>query len=231
MTAAPAVRLAVVFDLDGTLIDSAPDVRAALNRLLAEEGRRQLSLPQVQDLVGEGAAALIERAWAATGTKATMAAGGAAAVAALVERYLAHYRACPAGQTVVYDGVMPLLERLGAEGISLGICTNKPQRMTEIVLHALGLSRHFAAILGGDFPRRKPDGEHIRETLRRMGAEGVPALYVGDSITDVRAARDAGLPVVAVDWGYARMPVAQLGADRLISSYAELPAVIGELLP
>jgi len=226
MAVAPAVRLAVVFDLDGTLIDSAPDVRAALNHLLAEEGRRQLSLPQVQDLVGEGAAALIERAWTVTGTKAP-----AAAVTALVERYLAHYRACPAGQTVVYDGVVPLLERLGAEGISLGICTNKPQRMTEIVLHALGLSRHFAAILGGDFPRRKPDGEHIRETLRRMGAEGVPALYVGDSITDVRAARDAGLPVVAVDWGYARMPVAQLGADRLISSYAELPAVIGELLP
>ena len=220
------MSVAIVFDLDGTLIDSAPDVRAALNRLLVEEGRPQLTLAQVQDLVGEGASALIERAWAATGTPAEPA-----AVAALVARYLAHYRDCPADHTVVYDGVVAMLEGLRAGGASLGICTNKPSAMTEIVLDALDLSRHFAAMVGGDFPRRKPDGEHIRETLRRMGAEGCRALYVGDSITDVKAARDAGLPVVAVDWGYARMPVAQLGADRLISSYAELPAVIGELLP
>lgn len=216
---------AVVFDLDGTLIDSAPDVRAALNRLLAEEDRPQLSLPQVQELVGEGASALIERAWAATGDAAAPE-----AVGPLVERYLAHYRDCPADHTVVYNGVVAMLEGLRAEGALLGICTNKPHHMTEIVLDALDLSRHFAAMVGGDFPRRKPDGEHIRETLRRMGAEGYPALYVGDSITDVKAARDAGLPVVAVDWGYARMPVAQLGADRLISSYAELPTVIREML-
>ncbi|CAA7614492.1 phosphoglycolate phosphatase [Magnetospirillum sp. SS-4] len=216
---------AIVFDLDGTLIDSAPDVRAAINLLLAEEGRPQLSLPQVQDLVGEGATALIERAWAATGTAAAPD-----RVGPLVERYLAHYRACPAGHTLVYDGVAELLEGLRARGDLLGICTNKPHRMTEIVLEALDLSRHFAAVLGGDFPRRKPDGEHILETIRRMGAEGRPALYVGDSITDVRAARNAGLPVVAVDWGYARMAPADLGADRLISSLAQLPAVIEEML-
>lgn len=219
------MMIAVVFDLDGTLIDSAPDVRVALNRLLAEEGRPQLSLARVQDLVGEGAPALIERAWAATGEPAAPE-----AVKPLVERYLAHYRDCPADHTVVYDGVVAMLEAFAAEGARLGICTNKPQRMTEIVLDSLGLSRHFTAVLGGDFPRRKPDGEHVRETLRRMGAEGCPALYVGDSITDVRAARDAGVAVVAVDWGYARMPVADLGADRLISSFAELPAVIRELL-
>jgi len=216
---------AIVFDLDGTLIDSAPDVRAALNLLLAEEGRPQLSLPQVQDLVGEGATALIERAWAATGTAAAPD-----RVKPLVERYLAHYRACPADHTLVYDGVAELLEGLRARGDLLGICTNKPHRMTEIVLEALDLSRHFAAVLGGDFPRRKPDGEHILETIRRMGAEGRPALYVGDSITDVRAARNAGLPVVAVDWGYARMNPLDLGADRLISSFAQLPAVIAEML-
>lgn len=219
-------RLAVVFDLDGTLIDSAPDVRAALNRLLAEEGRPQLTLAQVQELVGEGARALIERAWAATGTPAAEA-----EVSGLVERYLAHYRAAPADHTLVYDGVVTMLEALRAGGARLGICTNKPHRMTEIVLAALGLDRHFDAVLGGDFPRRKPDGEHILETLRRMGAEGLPALYVGDSITDVAAARDARLPVVAVDWGYARMPVEQLGADRLIAGFDQLPAAIAELLP
>jgi phosphoglycolate phosphatase len=216
---------AIVFDLDGTLIDSAPDVRAALNLLLAEEGRPRLSLPQVQDLVGEGATALIERAWVATGPAAA-----ADQVKPLVERYLAHYRACPADHTLVYDGVAELLEGLRARGDLLGICTNKPHRMTEIVLEALDLSKHFAAVLGGDFARRKPDGEHILETIRRMGAQGRPALYVGDSITDVRAARDAGLPVVAVDWGYARMNPLDLGADRLISSFAQLPAIIEELL-
>ncbi|OAN49222.1 hypothetical protein A6A04_03665 [Paramagnetospirillum marisnigri] len=217
--------LAVVFDLDGTLIDSAPDVRAALNRLLAEEGRRQLSLPEVQELVGEGASALIERAWAVTGDAAAET-----GVKPLVERYLAHYRAHPADHTHVYDGVVAELERLRAAGIPLGICTNKPHRMTEIVLDALGLAKHFAAVLGGDFPRRKPDGEHIRETLRRMGAEGRTAVYVGDSITDVRAARDAGLPVVAVSYGYARMPPEDLGADILIDRFADLGPAIAKVL-
>jgi phosphoglycolate phosphatase len=215
---------AVVFDLDGTLIDSAPDVRAALNAVLAEEGRRQLSLAEVQELVGEGAAALIERAWAATGQPTA-----SPALAPLIERYLAHYRAHPADHTHVYDGVVCLLEGLRAKGCLLGICTNKPSGMTGIVLDALDLSRHFQAILGGDYVRRKPDGDHILETLRRMGASADRAVYIGDSITDIQAARNAAVPVVAVDWGYARMPPEQLGADRLISHFRDLPAVLTEL--
>ncbi|CAA7621759.1 phosphoglycolate phosphatase [Magnetospirillum sp. UT-4] len=216
---------AIVFDLDGTLIDSAPDVRAALNRLLAEEGRPKLTLAAVQDMVGEGAGPLMERAWAATGAPADRG-----AVPALVERYLAHYRAHPADETVVFDGVRTLLPRLRQAGCRLGVCTNKPHAMTLVVLAALGLAEHFDAVLGGDFPRRKPDGEHVRETLRRMGADGLPALYVGDSRTDVLAARDAGMPVVCVDWGYARMPAAELGADRLLGHFDHLPALIEELL-
>jgi phosphoglycolate phosphatase len=217
---------AIVFDLDGTLIDSAPDVRAALNRLLAEEDRRQLSLMEVQELVGEGARPLIERAWAATGAPADFH-----CVSALIERYLAFYRAHPADHTVVYAGVRDELARLSAAGHKLGICTNKPHAMSLMVLEALDLTRWFDAVLGGDFPRRKPDGEHIRETLRRMGADGGSALYVGDSRTDVLAARDAGLPMVAVTWGYARMPVAELGADRLIDRFSELAAALRELCP
>lgn len=220
------MSIAIVFDLDGTLIDSAPDVRAALNRLLAEEGRRSLTLPEVQELVGEGARPLIERAFAATG-----AAAEPEAVPALIGRYLAHYRAHPADHTVVYGGVREELRRLSASGARLGICTNKPDGMTRIVLDALGLSGHFAAILGGDFERRKPDGEHVRETLRRMEAEALPAVFVGDSATDVTAARNAGLPVVAVSYGYARMDPRSLAADRLISEFAHLGAAIGELLP
>ncbi|KIL97714.1 Phosphoglycolate phosphatase [Paramagnetospirillum magnetotacticum MS-1] len=220
------MALAVVFDLDGTLIDSAPDVRAALNRLLAEEGRPQLTLPQVQELVGEGARPLIERAWAATGESAA-----ADAVSGLIERYLGHYRAHPADHTHIYDGVVALLEGLRAQGALLGICTNKPSGMTGIVLDALDLTRHFRAVVGGDHPRRKPDGDHILETLRRMDAKPEDAVYVGDSITDVQAARHAGIPVVAVDWGYARMPVEKLRADRLISHFRDLTAAIGELRP
>lgn len=215
---------AVVFDLDGTLIDSAPDVRMALNRLLAEEGRRQLTLAEVQELVGEGAGALISRAWAETGAKAAED-----EIAALVGRYLTFYKASPADHTHVYDGVAAELERLHGLGYRLGICTNKPHAMTLVVLEALGLDKWFHAVLGGDFPRRKPDGEHVRETLRRMKAEGLPAVYVGDSRTDVLAAKDAGLPVVCVTYGYARMPVEQLGADRLIHRFADLGGAIAEM--
>lgn len=213
---------AVVFDLDGTLIDSAPDVAQALNTLLAEEGRRILTLAEVQELVGEGAVALIERAWNATGAPA-------ASVGALVTRYLAHYRADPAGHTVIYEGVVEELARLRAGGVKLGICTNKPDGMTNLVLEALGLAPFFDAVVGGDFPRRKPEGEHVRETLRRMGAGVEGAVYVGDSRTDVLAAHDAGLKVVAVDWGYARMDPADLGADILISSYRHLADALAAL--
>ncbi|RAU23578.1 phosphoglycolate phosphatase [Paramagnetospirillum kuznetsovii] len=217
---------AIVFDLDGTLIDSAPDVANALNRLLAEEGRPTLSLPEVQQLVGEGASALIERAWTATGASAATD-----AVRPLVERYLAFYRACPADHTHVYDGVRDELARLAAAGHRLGICTNKPDGMTNLVLETLGLAPLFAAVVGGDYVRRKPDGEHVRETLRQMGAEGMQAIYVGDSRTDVLAAKDAGLPVVAVTYGYARMPVEQLGADILIERFGDLGAAMDKVSP
>jgi len=216
---------ALVFDLDGTLIDSAADVRTALNALLVEEGRPPLSLDQVRALIGEGATVLIERAFAATGAPAAPA-----AVRGLVDRYLDHYRAAPADHTLVYDGVTDLLSGLRAEGWRLGVCTNKPQALSELVLATLGLAPFFDAVVGGDRPRRKPDGEHVRETLRQMGAAGWPAVYVGDSATDVAAARDAGLPIVAISWGYAQMDPRALGADRLIDHYRDLPATLSDLL-
>ena len=213
---------AVIFDLDGTLIDSAPDVAAALNRLLAREGRPQVTLTQVQSFVGEGPGALIERAFAATGAPAT-----AAALPELIAAYVAFYRAAPADHTVVFDGVRAVLAELAGR-TPLGLCTNKPDVMVRPVLEALGLAEHFAALVGGDYPRRKPDGEHLRETLRRMGVEGRPAVMVGDSPTDVAAARDAGLPVLVVDFGYSRVPVSELGADRVLSRFTDLPALLTE---
>ncbi|MCA1907025.1 MAG: phosphoglycolate phosphatase [Magnetospirillum sp.] len=224
MTARPP--FAVVFDLDGTLIDSAPDVAAALNRLLIDEGRRALTLAEVQELVGEGAGALIERAWRATGKATTPE-----AVMPLVRRYLDYYRASPADHTIVYEDVAEVLDSFRRRGVPMGICTNKPQGMSDLVLDRLGLAPYFAAVLGGEYSRRKPDGDHIRETLRRMGAEQVQAVMVGDSATDVAAARDAGLPVIAVDWGYARMAPQALAADVLISRFIELPAAVESLCP
>lgn len=217
---------AIVFDLDGTLIDSAPDVRAALNRLLAAKGRRPLSLAEVQDLVGEGARPLIARAWVMTG-----AAASDSEITGLIEHYLGFYRANPADHTIVFAHVRPMLERLQANGYHLGICTNKPSAMTEIVLNALDLRRYFRAVLGGDHPRRKPDGDHILETLRQMAAPVDAALYVGDSRTDVLAARNAGVPVIAVTWGYARMPVEQLGADILIDDFRQLEEAMTRVRP
>jgi phosphoglycolate phosphatase len=216
---------AVVFDLDGTLIDSAPDVAAALNRALAAEGRRPLSLSEVQQLVGEGAKPLIRRAWAATGPELPEA-----DLPAALERYLGEYAARPSEHTVVYDGVIEVLDRLEAEGLTLAVCTNKPSIMTRLVLEALGWSGRFRAVVGGDdtaYP--KPDGRHVLETLERMGHGVEGAVYVGDSATDVAAARAAGLPVVAVRWGYARMEPEALGADLLIDRFADLPEALTRL--
>jgi len=219
----PSSLPAIIFDLDGTLIDSAPDVAAALNRLLVREGRPTVTLAQVQSFVGEGPAPLIERAFAATGAPADPA-----AVPALIAAYVAFYRAAPADHTVVFPGVREMLAGLAGH-TRLGLCTNKPDTMVRPVLEALGLADHFAALVGGDYPRRKPDGDHLRETLRRMGVGDGPAVMVGDSPTDVAAARDAGLPVVVVDFGYSRIPVTELGADRVLSDFAALPAVVAEL--
>lgn len=218
---------AVLFDLDGTLIDSAPDVAHALNQLLAEDGRPQLTLAQVQALVGEGPVPLIEGAYAATGP--AIAAG---AVKESIARYLAFYRACPSAHTVVYDGVEAVLAELAGRGIAMGICTNKPHQMTELVLQSLNLARFFKGVIGGDvIARRKPDGEHILETLRRMGAEPHGAVMVGDSGTDMKAGRHAGLPLVAVSYGYARMDPRALDCDILIDSFRDLPAALERLCP
>lgn len=215
---------AIIFDLDGTLIDSIHDVTAALNRLMAEIGRRALEVEEVKLLVGEGAVVLVEGAFAVTG-------GAAEDIGAMVDRYRRHYAAHPADRTIVFPGAVAAIERLAAAGHILGICTNKPDELTGLVLDALGLARHFAAILGGDYPRRKPDGEHIRETLRRAGAEGRRAVMIGDSVTDIAAARDAGIPVILVGFGYGGDALEGLGADRVISGFDGLDDAITALLP
>jgi len=216
---------AIVFDLDGTLIDSVPDVRNALNRTLASDGRRPLSHDEVCTMVGEGARVMFEKAWAATGDALT-----GEAFEVLFDRYAGYYLAHPADETVIYPGVSDILEALAGDGVALGICTNKPQALSVAVLEALGLRGLFASIVGGDATQyRKPDARHVFETLAPMGAETAAAAFVGDSAIDVAAARNAGLPIVLVSWGYRHVPAADLGADAVIDRFADLPTALAGL--
>lgn len=215
---------AVVFDLDGTLIDSVPDVRNALNIMLAGRGHRALSVNEVRLMVGEGARVMLERVSDATGLSKD-------GLSQALTEYLAAYSARPVVDTVIYPGGIAALERLAARGITLGICTNKPEGVTRLVLDALGLTQLFAAIVGGDtLPFRKPDPRHVTETLVRMGVTAAAA-YVGDSETDILAARGAGLPVVAVAFGYAKDGVEQLGADVVIDHFDHLDRALAEIAP
>ena len=205
---------AVVVDLDGTLIDSLGDIAAALNRLLDQEGRKSLALDQVETLVGEGVNVLIQGAWTLTGAALT-----APGVKPMVERYLDLYFEEPSKRTIVFDGVPAMLQALKARGLKVGVCTNKPDKITLKVLQNLGLSDLIDGVVGGDFPRRKPDGEHLLETLRCLNADPKASLYVGDSGTDVAAARAAQVPIVCVGFGYSHGPVTGLGADWIINDF------------
>jgi phosphoglycolate phosphatase len=183
-----------LFDLDGTLIDSAPDLRAALNRLMAAEGLAPFSLPEVVGFIGDGARVLVERALAARGRP--FAAG-------LLDRFLEDYTAHAAIETYAYPGISALLETLAEEGWRLAVCTNKPEAAAREVLGALGLTRHLAAIGGGDsFPTRKPDPAHLLATLAAAGGEVSQAIMIGDHHNDMAAARGAGVKAIFVSWGY-----------------------------
>lgn len=217
-------RRHAVFDLDGTLIDSLPDLAAALNALLRQEDYEALSHDEVKRMVGDGAARLVERAFAARG----VALGGQAP--AFVERFLALYEGNAAVNTQPWPGARRALETLVAQGWHLAVCTNKPYRPTMEILTALDLSHLFTTVVGGDsLAFKKPDPRHLQGTLAAMAATPETAVMVGDSQNDALAARAAGVPVVLVTFGYTRMPVSELGADLLIDSFAELVPALSRL--
>lgn len=215
----------VLCDLDGTLVDTAADLAAALNRLLGEAGRAPLSVDTVRGMVGHGAAKLVERGFRHGG-----AALPEAELPDRMRRFLEIYQADPVGHSRPYPGVEAALQRLRADGIRLAVVTNKPQAASEAVLRGLGLDGYFAVVAGGDrFPVRKPDAGHLRRTLDLLGTEPAGAVLVGDSATDLEAGRNAGLPVILVDYGYSQTPAAELGADRVISGFAELPDALARI--
>ncbi|MDB5406217.1 MAG: cbbZ1, partial [Rhodospirillales bacterium] len=176
----------IVFDLDGTLVDSLPDIAAAVNGALAEIGAAPLPLGQIRDMVGDGSPALMRRALAASGIAADRHADRLA-------RFVALYDAAPVARTVAYPGVRETLAALAAEGRRMGVCTNKLQGTTLGVLRGLGLDGYFAAVLGGDMvAARKPDPGHLLAVLMALGGGPDGAVMIGDGENDIAAARSAG---------------------------------------
>jgi phosphoglycolate phosphatase len=212
----------VVFDLDGTLVDSSADLAASLNHALAAMGRPTVDLATVRGLIGRGARMLIREALALGGET------GDALVARAHPIFLAHYADHLRDATRPYPGVEAALDALAAAGARLAICTNKPERLALKLVMMLGWRRRFAAIVGADtLAVRKPDPAPLREAVARAG--GGRAAMIGDSITDADTARAAGLPFVAVSFGFADRPVAALGADAVIDDYADLAATLARL--
>ncbi len=216
---------ALIFDLDGTLIDSAPDVCASVNRVLTETGRRELTLIETKGLIGWGGRVLVEKALAMTGEEGTPD-----EVETVLQGFLATYAAHPAEHTRIFPGAVEALEKFKADGVKMGICTNKPTATTPPVLKAMGLDGFFSVVSCGDaVPHKKPDGRHVLTVIEALDATVEITAMVGDSENDITAAINAGVKSVAVTFGYAHVPVDELGADALIDHFRELPGALRKI--
>jgi phosphoglycolate phosphatase len=212
----------IVFDLDGTLADTAGDLVSTLNVILAREGLAPIPLQRARDMIGAGARALIQRGFEAHGRPLP-----ATELDRMFLEFLDHYGDNLAVETVLYDGVLASLDQLAADGHRLAVCTNKVENHSIKVLEALGVADRFAAICGRDtFAFFKPDPRHLTATIEKAGGDPTRAVMVGDSRTDIDTARAAGLPVVAVTFGYTDTPVTQLSPDRVIEHFDDLHAAI-----
>jgi phosphoglycolate phosphatase len=212
----------VVFDLDGTLADTALDLAAALNHALGTIGRPALPADAVRRMVGHGARMLLHRGLAATGDASE------ALIDQLMPAFLEHYADHIADHSRAFDGVDAALATLAAQGVRRAICTNKPEALTHKLVDALGWQGRFAAIVGGDtLPQRKPDPAPVLAAIDRAG--GGRAVFVGDSISDTDAARAAGIPCVALTFGFSDRPADQLGATALIDHFDQLVPTLDRL--
>ena len=213
-------RLAV-FDLDGTLVDSAPDIHAALDRLALARGLAPYGRAEVVAMIGDGVRVLVERALVARGQGFSNAA---------LEAFTADYTAHAVDQTALFDGMAATLAALEGQGWRLAVCTNKPAAATAALLERLGLGGRFAAVGAGDsFPVKKPNPEHLRATIAAATGRRERAVMIGDHRNDVMAARGLGVPVVFARWGYGALAMAE-GAAAQAHSPAELPDLLNMIL-
>ena len=225
MTAMAHRFKAVVLDLDGTLVETAPDLCAALNHTLAGMGVPPVELADVRQMIGDGARALLRR-----GLEASRVEPSAEEMEASFQTLLAYYNAHIAVHSHAFDGIVDLLTGWQADGVKLGVCTNKMIESTERLLAALDLARYFGAVLGGDsLAVRKPDRRHLLAVLEALSVSPADAVMIGDSANDVAAARNAGVPVVLVSFGYTPVPAAELGADAVIDHFDQLPTTLARL--
>jgi phosphoglycolate phosphatase len=216
----------IVFDLDGTLVDTAPDLIDTLNVILTREGLPVLGYDEARSLIGYGARRMIERGLAVAGRPQP-----AAELDRMFNAFIAHYADHVADRSRPFPGVEAALDGLAGRGYRLAVCTNKLEWLSVRLLGALGLAGRFAAICGQDtFGVQKPHPDALLGTLRMAGGDPRHAVMVGDSQTDIATARAARVPVVAVDFGYTEIPAAQLGADRIISHFNQLLESVAVLL-
>jgi phosphoglycolate phosphatase len=216
----------IVFDLDGTLVDTAPDLVATLNTIFEREGFTPLPYEGARNFVGGGAKAMIARALRAEGRTVS-----SKKMDQLLTAFLSHYSEHIADQSRPFPGLTDALDELAARGCRFAVCTNKLEALSVRLLDKLRLTDRFIAICGQDtFGIQKPDPEVLRRTVDAAGGNLDKAVMVGDSITDISTARAASVPVIAVDFGYSERPVAKFAPDRIISHFAELPASITAVL-
>lgn len=217
----------VVFDLDGTLIDTAPDLVASLNHTIGAHGLAPVTYGDLTHLVGHGARAMIERAFRLRGNPLDES-----ELPAMMDRFIAHYLAGMPGESRPYPGLTASLDRLRDAGMVLAVCTNKMESLARPLIEGLNLSGYFAAITGGDtFPVRKPDAAHLTGTVDLAGGDIRHTVMVGDSLNDFKVASNAGVPSIAVPFGYSDVPIQTLNPTVLIDHFDELtPDLVLSLL-
>jgi phosphoglycolate phosphatase len=222
----PLEGVAISFDLDGTLVDTAPDLVRSTNVVMDAAGIERISLASVRGMVGQGARALIIKAAAASNVVFDEA-----DLDGRVALFLEVYKAGLTELSLPFDGVDETLALLTEQGAILSVCTNKPPHLAIPVLETFDLHRHFKAIVGnGQAGVNKPDGRHLTYTIDACGGDVTRALMVGDSITDVQAARNAKIPVVLVSFGYTTEKASTLGADAIFDHYHELPDLAAQIM-
>ncbi|WP_075288906.1 HAD family hydrolase [Pararhizobium arenae] len=217
----------VVFDLDGTLVDTAPDLMASLNHAVTQAGLQPVSYEDLTHLVGHGAKAMIERTFALRNTPLS-----ASDLEWQMKEFVDFYHGSMPGESLPYPGLLDAMDRLSRAGFTLAVCTNKLEMLATSLIESLGLMHRFAAITGGDtFPVRKPDAEHLLATIRLAGGVPERSVMIGDSLNDILVARNASVRSIGVPFGYSDVSIESLEPDLVINHFDELtPDLVENLL-